>query len=205
MEDLGVFWRGRWWKLAGGEGNPSSGDGSGGGTGDGTGGGGGNPGSENTGEQERRFTQADMDRVVEERLRRDRETNERRAAAERQQAADAAAAEQGEFRQLAEQRATRIAELEPFEAQARRYSEALGTLLTVQREGLQPHIIELLDRLDPADQLEWIAAHQAELRPAEGEQKESRGPGPTPRKTGEETREQRVDALYNRMKSGARR
>lgn len=51
-----------------------------------------------------------------------------------------------------------------FEEKARaaeRYQEALTKLLATQRAGLPDGIIKLLDKLDPADQLEWIAENKA--------------------------------------------
>jgi hypothetical protein len=163
----GIFWRGRFWVIAGGD----EGDGQQEppNTGNGTGQQGGDAQQQNAGDGEKRFTQAELDAVVADRLKRATESAERKAASERQKADERAAAEQGQFKELAEQRQTRIAELEPFEAKATRYEAALTSLLDVQRKDLPKHITALLDKLDAAEQLEWIAANQEALKvPAAG-------------------------------------
>lgn len=87
------------------------------------------------------------------------------------QAAEAAEAErlaqQQEWQTLAEKRAKEVEALKPVQERATRYEAALKALLETHRQGLPGHVVELLDKLDPVDQLEYIAKHQAELaRPA---------------------------------------
>lgn len=127
-------------------------------TGDATGTNGGNEG--------RTFTQADVDRMIEDRLKREREKAER----DRQKAeADAEAKrleEQKQFEELANKRQQRIDELEPTAQKAERYEAALKTHLETQRTGLPEHILEILDRMDVTDQLEYIAKHHDKLKPA---------------------------------------
>lgn len=192
----GIYWRGRFWVIAGGDegeteqDNPT--------TGNGTGQQGDNAQQQNAGDGDKRFTQAELDAIVADRLKRATESAERKAATERQKAEERAATEQGQFKELAEQRQSRIAELEPFEAKATRYEAALTTLLTAQRKDLPGHLTALLDKLDPAEQLEWIAANQDALKPTNG----SAGPNPTPKGSGPISREQQVDDLYQRMRNG---
>jgi hypothetical protein len=66
-----------------------------------------------------------------------------------------------------------------FEEKARaaeRYQEALNKLLATQRAGLPEGIIKLLDKLDPADQLEWIAENKATVtQPAQQAQTNQAG------------------------------
>lgn len=68
-------------------------------------------------------------------------------------------ADQQKWRELAEKRTKEIDGLKPYKEQAERYNAALLAILKAQRQGLPDHMIELLDRLDPVDQLEWIAKH----------------------------------------------
>jgi hypothetical protein len=106
------------------------------------------------------FTQAELDAIVKDRLDRERKAGEAKALKERE-AADAKALEdQKEFQKLAEQRQTRITELEPYQAKSERYEAALKTHLDAERKNLPAHITALLDKLDPADQLEWIASNR---------------------------------------------
>ena len=53
--------------------------------------------------------------------------------------------------------------MKPYKETAERYKGALAAILATQRGNLPGHVIELLDRLDPVDQLEYIAKHQKEL------------------------------------------
>lgn len=81
-----------------------------------------------------------------------------------QEAAEAARlAEQNEFKTLAEKHAARLAELEPLQGKAERYEAALTKLLAEQKKGLPAYVLPLLEKLDPAEQLEYIAAHASEF------------------------------------------
>ena len=86
------------------------------------------------------------------------------AAKKAAEAAEAARlAEQGKFKELADAANAKALELEPFKDKAAKYEGALGKLLAKEREGLPKHILPLLDKLDAAEQLEYIADHKAEL------------------------------------------
>jgi colicin import membrane protein len=91
----------------------------------------------------------------------------KKAEEDRQKAADKAAEdrakEQGEWEKVARQHETKAAELEPFKVKAERYEAALTAMLETQRKDLPAHITALLDKLDPAEQLEWIAANREAL------------------------------------------
>lgn len=118
----GIFWRGKFWRIAGGapdgEGEGGTGqektdDGSGGsGDGGNTGGDGSNTGGSGSGDDNRRFSQQDVDRIVADRLKRERDKSDQEKARLAREAQEKAAKEQGEFQTLAEQRQARIAELE---------------------------------------------------------------------------------------------
>jgi hypothetical protein len=82
-----------------------------------------------------------------------------------QQAADAdeALKKQGDWQKLHEQEKKRADDLEPFKTKAEKYEAALGKLLAKEREGLPKHVLTLLDKLDPAEQLEYIAENREAL------------------------------------------
>ncbi len=139
-------------------------------------------------DDERKFTQADLDRHIDERLKREREKAEAATAKAKREAEEAAAAKQGEFQTLAEKRAERIAALEADLAAAQahkeradKYEAALAALLAQQRKGLPGHVTELLDKLDPADQLAWIAKNAEALG---GAAAGKNGPPASPRANG---------------------
>lgn len=56
-----------------------------------------------------------------------------------------------------------VAETETIQARATKYEAALKAHLDTLRKDLPKHILELLDGRDPADQLEWLSKHQADL------------------------------------------
>lgn len=73
---------------------------------------------------------------------------------------EAKAKEEGKYQELLTARDERIKQLEPLEAKAERYETALTAHLETQRKDLPKHILTLLDKLDPVDQLEYIAANR---------------------------------------------
>ena len=113
--------------------------------------------------EEAKFTQADVERIIAERLDRERKKAEEKAAKAQAEAEAKALAEQNQFKELAEKHAQRIAKLEAIEPKAQRYEAALTKLLETQRKSIPEHVITLLDKLDPADQLEWIAMNQTKI------------------------------------------
>lgn len=123
-------------------------------------------GTPNAGQGEHLIPKARFDEVNGElkRLRKQIEDADR----ERQAREDAAAREQGRFRELAEKHEARIKQLEPIQATAERYEAALKAHLDTQRRDLPPHITALLDKLDVAEQLEWIAANREALSASAG-------------------------------------
>ena len=122
-----------------------------------------------------------IDAAIKERLEREKRKSERDAQRAREDAEAEALARGQEWQKLAEKHAARITELEQQGAQMDalvqerdRYKAALEGHLKTQRDGLPAHILTLLDQLDPAAQLEYIAANAAVLRsgaPAQEEKK----------------------------------
>jgi len=85
-------------------------------------------GSTGTPPEPRRFTQAEVDAIIEDRLKREKRKAEEAAEAARQQAAAEAAAKNGEWQKLAEQRERELAQArkEAREAQVRALAVGLG-------------------------------------------------------------------------------
>jgi hypothetical protein len=113
-------------------------------------------------------------------------------AKERKQQEDAALAQQGEYQKLAEERQQRIADLERLIeesgtviSQRDRYKGTLAKFLAKEREGLPAHILKLLDRMDEADQLEYIAENADDLKPhaADGSNANGAHVPPSPKAT----------------------
>lgn len=96
------------------------------------------------------------------------EKAQEQAERERQTADEQRAREQGEWQKLAETHGAKVKELEPFKAKAERFEAALNAQLEVARKDVPAHITALLDTLDPAAQLEWLAANREALGTTNG-------------------------------------
>jgi hypothetical protein len=145
-----------------------------------------------TGEQQQAISfatkdelQAHIESVLKERLERERVKSERAAQKAKEEAEAAAATRNGEWQTLSEQRATKIAELEQQLAslddtttKAQRYEQALRSQVETLRKDVPKHLIPLLDKLDPVEQLAWLSENRAELAP------KSTGVPATPRAQG---------------------
>ncbi|HXI15149.1 MAG TPA: hypothetical protein VNM48_02170, partial [Chloroflexota bacterium] len=142
------------------------------------------------GGEDRRFSQAEVDDLIKRRLERERQAAEDRTKREREAADEQRLKENQEFQKLADQRAKRIDELEPLKIKAERYEAALTVLLTEERKAVPEYVHPILDKLDPAEQLEWIAQNKASFpalppaTPGPGQQRQGQGtraPPQTPR------------------------
>lgn len=125
------------------------------------------------------FTQSDIDRIVTERLERASKKSDERAQKVKEDAEAKALEEQSKFQELAEKRGTKVAELETSvttltaqvesnQSEAQRYKAALSGLLEKQRKAVPEHLHTLLDKLDPVEQLEWLAGNTDKLTPNTG-------------------------------------
>ena len=130
--------------------------------------------------------QRKVDDLLKERLDRAAKTAEQKAQKAREEAQAEAAAKNGEWQQLAEQRAAKIAELETQTAtldatttKAQRYEQALAKQVDVLRKDMPKHLAPLLDKLDVVEQLEWLAANRDAVAP-----KQPNGVPATPRAQG---------------------
>jgi len=123
---------------------------------------------------EPKFSQADVDRIVEERLKREKAKAEEKTRKAREEVEAKALADQQQWQELAEKRAAsisqieadlaaRVGELETAQQRATRLEQALQAQLVTAKEGLPDAVVELVDRLDPVDQLEYLAKHKASL------------------------------------------
>lgn len=123
---------------------------------------------------EPKFTQADIDRIVTERLERERKKSDDKAQKAKEEAEAKALEEQQKFQELAEKRGTKVTELETSvtdlttkletaTAKAERFEAALNGLLEKQRKAVPEHLVALLDKLDPVEQLEWLASNTDKL------------------------------------------
>lgn len=111
---------------------------------------------------DKRFSQADVDAIVKDRLDRQKRASEAAREKAEREAKEAALKEQGEFKTLAEQRAAELEALKPKAEYAEQLEAVVKKLLEEQRKDVPKHIIALLDKLSITDQLDYIASNRAE-------------------------------------------
>jgi DNA repair exonuclease SbcCD ATPase subunit len=115
--------------------------------------------------------QAKIDRIIAERLSRAEEKWKTKAEKVRQKAKEEAEKarlkEQAEWKKLAEQAESKLEEIKPqYESASEkleRYQGALSGYLEAARDGVPDYVTDLLDKLDPVEQLQWLADHSEEL------------------------------------------
>ena len=122
---------------------------------------------------EKTFTQADVDKIVSERLEREKRKATDAANKAKEEAEQKALAEQGEWKTLAEKYQGEIQSLtatlesqKAHEKTIERLTSVLKSRLETDRKGLPEPILKLLDRLDVADQMEWLASNPDMLKSA---------------------------------------
>lgn len=95
--------------------------------------------------------------------------------------------EQKEFEKLANDRKAKLdaleAQVKTLAEQNEKYISAIKAKLETERKGLPDHITALLDKLDPVDQLEWLAGNAEAAKKPSGAQ--SPGTPTRPRKPSE--------------------
>lgn len=118
------------------------------------------------------FTQAELNEQIEKRLTREREANERKANEQAEAAKADALKEQSKFKELSETQATQLtaakADVERLTGELETANQALSKHLESLRKDIPQHIIKLLDKMTPAEQLDYIAENADQLKPAPG-------------------------------------
>jgi|GEM_PF-2928586 len=155
---------------------------------------------------EKKFSQAELDAIVQDRLAREKKKQDDAADKARKEAEETALLENQKFQELAEERAKTIAELEPFKEQLdganetiERYKGALDKYLEAEKKDLPKHVLALLEKLDPVEQMDYIAANREEL--GKGPEGIPPSPNPKEKKLSDEERERarkEQGSLYSR-------
>lgn len=122
-----------------------------------------NGGTAGAQQPEKTFTQADVDRLIADRLARQKAALEAQQSKAAKDAEAAQLAEQGKWKELAEANAAKLAELSPAAEKAARLEAALAKQLTEAMKGVPDHLLPLLEKLDTAERLEYLAEHRARL------------------------------------------
>jgi hypothetical protein len=155
---------------------------------------------------QKKFSQADLDAIVQDRLAREKKKKDDATAKARKEAEEAALLKNQEFQKLAEERAKTIADLEPLKEQLdganetiERYKGALDNYLEAEKKDLPKHVLALLEKLDPVEQMDYIAENRESL----GKGPEGIPPSPNPKErklSDEESERARKEqgSLYSR-------
>jgi hypothetical protein len=113
------------------------------------------------------FSQADVDRIVKDRLEREKAAREKALAKARDESEAEALKKNQEWQTLAERNAAKaselqakLGELEPLSDQVVRLSGALEKYLEAEKKELPKHVLVLLEKLDAVDQMEYLAANR---------------------------------------------
>jgi hypothetical protein len=116
------------------------------------------------------FTQSDVDRIVRERLEREKQAREKAAAKAKEEAEADAMKKYQDWQALAqanEKKAgeleARLGELEPLNDQVTRYKGALDKYLEAEKRDLPKHVLVLLEKLDPVEQIEYLSENREAL------------------------------------------
>jgi len=120
--------------------------------------------------EEKTFTQAELDAIIDDRLKRERKKADDATEKARKAAEEEALKKNQEWQTLAEKRATEIdtltkekTELEPFKEQAEKYKTALTAILEKQKKALPKFVLPLIEKMDPVDAMTYITDHAEEL------------------------------------------
>lgn len=104
--------------------------------------------------------------------------------------------EQGRWKDIAEQNALKLAQLENLPNQLKQYEETIQSLLTGQTEGLPAAIIELLAKMNPLEQLAWLSKHKSEIiKPPEPQKPSLTNFNPSGQGQGAESDRQRLERI----------
>lgn len=122
-------------------------------------------------EQEQpKFTQAQLDAILKDRLDQERRQREKAAERAKEEAEAKALADQQKWKELAEQQAGRITELEKATAdvetlktRAERAEKTLAEYVAGMLDSVPEPFRPLLDRLDPVERLEWMTKNRDSL------------------------------------------
>jgi hypothetical protein len=165
-----------------------------------------------------KFTQEDVDRIVSERLDRERRKTERESEEAQRKAREDALKEQGKYKEIAEQHAStieehkkRISELEAKEAEAGgwktkyeelegRYGKLIEDRLSVVPEPYRP----LLEQMSVTERADWIEKNAEKLGSVERKPNGSRpSPRPANDDRGDEKAREQAERRQRRATSSA--
>lgn len=114
--------------------------------------------------EDKKFSQADLDNIVKERLERQRRALEAQQREAQQALEQQKLEDQKEFEKLAKQRAEEINSLKPRATLAEGYEKRVSQLMSEAAKALPANIQMLLNKLSLPDQLDWLTENLDSVR-----------------------------------------
>lgn len=114
--------------------------------------------------EEKKFTQAELDNLIKDRLERQRRALEAQKLEEQQKLEQQKLEDQKEFEKLAKQRAEEISSLKPRAGLAESYEKRVAQLMAEAAKTLPSNIQMLLNKLSLPDQLDWLTENLDSVR-----------------------------------------
>lgn len=147
--------------------------------------------------------QAAVNLIVKDRLEQAQRTARKEADKARKQAEEEALTKNQEFKALADQRQititeleTRLQEVDPLKEQAEKYKSAMQKIVQAQVSKLPSALKVLVEKMDPLEQMSYLAEHSKELNIAVNAVPET--------ETNDSTHKLNKEALANAQKSNAK-
>jgi hypothetical protein len=106
--------------------------------------------------EERRFTQAELDAAIKDRLARAEKKAQEATAKAKAEAEANALKEQGKYKELHEAAAARVAELEPVKERAERLEAVLAKRWDNEKGNVPDYILPLLEKMPVDERLDYI-------------------------------------------------
>lgn len=113
-----------------------------------------------SGREARLFSQVEVDRIIRDRLDRQSRTLAAQAEKERGTAEASIAHERQQLIDELEQHRSEVIQLKATADRVRRYEEALALYAKTLKANVPQHVLTLVERLDLAEQLEYLTAHR---------------------------------------------
>lgn len=110
--------------------------------------------------EEKRFTQAELDAIVKDRLERAGKKAADATAKAKADAEAAALAEQGKYKELHDAAAAKVTELEPFRERAERLEASLNKRWEAEKAIVPDYILPLLDKMPVDERLDYITENR---------------------------------------------
>lgn len=149
--------------------------------------------------------QAEVERIVKERLSREKEKGKKAEEKARQDAEAEVLKKSEEWKQLSSKYEERLAtfagieeQLEAEKSRAARYEKVLRESLSEQMKDIPPHIKSLIEKLDVVEQMEYLQKNKEQLKQGDSGGKKPVPPSPKPEGGNQPEKDDKNSSLFYR-------